>query len=178
MIISITHFLIDLWKLQYKRDHLKIFVLDQILHILVLAIIWLYLIEGFDLILPFLGALFSSPKILGIGIAYLLVIFPVGFMVGKATERWHDELETSLQKTSLKAAGRYIGIFERLMVLTFILTGHFSGIGFLIAAKSILRFSDKTETGARKQTEYVLIGTLMSFAITIIIGFLLRYISF
>ena len=79
---------------------------------------------------------------------------------------------------SLEAAGRYIGIFERILVLTFIITDNFAAIGFLIAAKSILRFSDKTETGARKQTEYVLIGTLMSFAITILLGLLIRALIF
>lgn len=58
--------------------------------------------------------------------------------------------------------------------------GHrnFSAIGFLIAAKSILRFNDKVKIGARKQTEYVLIGTSMSFAITIILGLLVDYIAF
>lgn len=178
LIITGTHFFIDLWKLQKKEDNLRIFLLDQLLHLIVISLVWLYLIDGFGNLLPLSKHLFSSPGFLAVTTAFLLVIFPVGFMIGKATARWQTEIEISSKKNSLEAAGRYIGIFERVMVLTFILTSNFSAIGFLIAAKSILRFNDKSETGARKQTEYVLIGTLMSFAITIIIGFLVRLIIF
>jgi hypothetical protein len=130
------------------------------------------------MIVPALTAIANSPILLAVSAAYLIVIFPTGFLIGKATERWHSEIETDYLNNSLEAAGRYIGIFERILVLTFILTDNFSAIGFLIAAKSILRFSDKSESGARKQTEYVLIGTLMSFAITIIIGLLVRHLVF
>ena len=43
-----------------------------------------------------------------------------------------------------------------------ILTGQAAGIGFLIAAKSVLRFSDTKDD--RKISEYVIIGTLASVA--------------
>lgn len=178
LFISITHYLIDLWKLYQVSDNLKYFLLDQIFHLMMILIAWLYLVEGFDMIIPALTAMTNSPFLIAISTAYLIVIFPTGFLIGKATERWHSEIETDYLNNSLEAAGRYIGIFERILVLTFILTDNFSAIGFLIAAKSILRFSDKSESGARKQTEYVLIGTLMSFAITIIIGLLVRHLVF
>ncbi len=177
IIITVSHFFIDLWKLQHKRDNLKIFVLDQVLHLMVLLLVWLYMIHGFREVIPFVKSIFSSISLLAIISGYLVVIFPTGYLIGKATRRWQEEIETANKKNSLEAAGRYIGIFERILVLTFILTNNFSAIGFLIAAKSILRFSDKTEVGARKQTEYVLIGTLMSFAITIILGFLIHQIT-
>lgn len=176
LIISITHYLIDLWKINQNRDNLKYFVLDQFFHILVIFIIWLYLIRGFASFFPQIGLILDSPAVLAIGGAYLIVIFPAGYLIGKATQRWQEEIEQIDQNSSLREAGRYIGIFERILVLTFILTHNFSAIGFLIAAKSILRFSDKTGSGARKQTEYVLIGTLMSFAITILLGLLINYI--
>ena len=178
LFITLTHFGIDLWKLNHKKDNLRIFLLDQLFHIIIILISWIYITQSSDEILPFLERSFSSSAFLAISIGYLLVVFPVGFLVGKATKRWHNELETGGKTGSLEAAGRYIGIFERILVLTFILTDNFSAIGFLIAAKSILRFSDKSEAGARKQTEYVLIGTLMSFAITIVIGFLVRQLAF
>ncbi|MBZ9631793.1 DUF3307 domain-containing protein [Salegentibacter sp. LM13S] len=178
IVISVSHFFIDLWKLQHKRDTLKLFLIDQFWHIFIIILVWIYLIEGFSELIPFIAEAFSTPVILAIIIGYLLVIFPTGFLIGKATRRWHNELQPNGQSHSLEAAGRYIGIFERILVLTFILTENFSAIGFLIAAKSILRFSDKTDASARKQTEYVLIGTLMSFAITILIGILVRYFLF
>lgn len=178
LFISFTHFFTDLWKLQFRKDNLKIFVSDQLLHLFAIILAWLYITSNFKNVIPFIGDLLSSAKALAILIGYLIIIFPTGFLIGKATMRWQSEVEDDLRKNSLDAAGRYIGIFERILVLTFVLSMNLSAIGFLIAAKSILRFSDKSETGARKQTEYVLIGTLMSFAITILIGLLVRQFAF
>ena len=178
LVISITHFLIDWWKINQKKDNLKFFLLDQFFHLLVIAIVWLFLISGFTKIVPALQEFFNSTTSLLLVIAYLIVIFPAGYLIGKATKKWQNEIEESHKKNSLDDAGRYIGIFERILVLSFILTNNFSAIGFLIAAKSILRFSDKSEIGARKQTEYVLIGTLLSFTITILVGLLVRHFLF
>ncbi|MCB0459511.1 MAG: DUF3307 domain-containing protein [Flavobacteriaceae bacterium] len=174
MIIMVSHFFIDLWKLNQKKDNLKYFVIDQVFHLVVIVFVWLYLIKGFGSVFPEIAAFFTSIEKLAIVIGYLVVIFPVGFIIGKATERWQKEIARVEEQTSLKKAGRYIGIFERILVLTFIISSNFSAIGFLIGAKSILRFSDSK--GARKQTEYVLIGTLMSFSICIFVGLLLRYL--
>jgi len=68
-----------------------------------------------------------------------------------------------------KAAGRKIGILERVLTLLLVIQNQYLAIGFLIAAKSLLRFKD-TE---RAKTEYVLIGTLLSFGTAIVIGILL-----
>ena len=93
-------------------------------------------------------------------------------MLGYATQRWRKDIEQilSVQHISLSEAGKWIGIFERILVLTFVINNHFEGIGFFIAAKSILRFNDIKGDNMRKETEYVLIGTLMSFASSIIVG--------
>ncbi len=172
--IIITHYLIDLWKIYQKKDNLVYFLIDQFLHLIVLVLAWLFLTDAFTEVIPSLKTFFSSPKKLVVLIGYIAVIFPVGFIIGKATERWQQEITQEEQGNSLKKAGRYIGVFERILVLTFILSSNFSAIGFLIGAKSILRFSDSK--GGRKQTEYVLIGTLMSFAICTAIGLLVLYI--
>ena len=88
--ISVTHFFIDLWKLNQKKDNLKYFLLDQFFHLLVIFLAWLYLSSSFDKIGPGFIDLLDSNVFLAILIAYLLVIFPVGFIIGKATEKWHD----------------------------------------------------------------------------------------
>lgn len=178
LIISISHFFIDLWKLHQKSDSLRFFLLDQLFHILILFLVWLFITENFDQFIPFLTNALGSTVFLVYLTGFLIVIFPVGFIIGKATQRWQEEISEEDGINSLDKAGRYIGIFERILVLTFILSNNFSAIGFLIAAKSILRYSDKSKSGARKQTEYVLIGTLMSFALTIVIGFLMRVLIF
>ena len=67
-------------------------------------------------------------------------------------------------------------MFERILVYTFIITNQFAGIGFLITAKSILRFSETKKEIERKEAEYIIIGTLISFAFAIITGLLIKLI--
>ena len=62
-------------------------------------------------------------------------------------------------------------MLERILLLTFIFAGYPEGIGFLLAAKSIFRFGDLQRTQELQQTEYVLIGTFLSFTIAIVIGY-------
>ena len=78
-------------------------------------------------------------------------------------------ISTEEQQT-LSLAGQRIGYLERVLILTFVLLNQFSAIGFLIAAKSIFRFGDLTKHQDRKLTEYVLLGTLTSVAMTLAIG--------
>jgi hypothetical protein len=74
------------------------------------------------------------------------------------------------KEDTLKDAGAYIGILERLLVFIFIITNHWEGVGFLITAKSVFRFSDLSKAKDRKLTEYILIGTLISFGLAIVFG--------
>jgi len=67
---------------------------------------------------------------------------------------------------SLIRAGRIIGALERILSLIFIVNNHYEAVGFIIAAKSILRFRD-TDTA---KTEYLLIGSLLSFLIVVALG--------
>jgi hypothetical protein len=76
-------------------------------------------------------------------------------------------LEENKTDVSLENAGKYIGILERLFVFGFIVLNQWSAIGFLITAKSVFRFSDLSRAKDRKLTEYILIGTLISFGLAI-----------
>ncbi len=62
----------------------------------------------------------------------------------------------------LAHGGRLIGLLERALIVLLVISGNHTGIGFLIAAKSILRFDVASES--RAAGEYVIIGTLASFA--------------
>lgn len=173
ILVTVSHYFIDLWKLYKKEDNLRYFLLDQLFHVLILFFSWLYLTDNFSQLAPYFEQFFQEPRAMIVVLGYLIVVFPVNFIIGKATSRWQPEINEEAENSSLAKAGRYIGIFERILVLTFVLTHNIAAIGFLIAAKSILRFSDKSKDGNQKQTEYVLIGTLMSFSISIVIGFLM-----
>jgi len=50
-------------------------------------------------------------------------------------------------------------------------------VGFLLTAKSVFRFGDLKESKDRKLTEYILIGTLLSFGIAIIVGLSYLYLE-
>jgi hypothetical protein len=85
-------------------------------------------------------------------------------------------LEEDNSEDSLESAGKYIGILERLFVFGFILLNQWSAIGLLIAAKSVFRFGDLSRAKDRKLTEYILIGTLISFGLAIFIGLVYQYL--
>lgn len=55
--------------------------------------------------------------------------------------------------------GRVIGFLERIFVFLFVLSSQYTAIGFIIAAKGIVRYPD---FGGKTYTEYILIGTLLS----------------
>lgn len=69
----------------------------------------------------------------------------------------------------LTNAGRIIGILERGLIFLMVMTGQLAGIGFLIAAKSVLRFD--TASKDQKNSEYVIIGTLASFGWAMLVAF-------
>lgn len=176
LFVAVTHFVIDLIKITFCPDNLKSFVTDQICHIAILGIAALFVSGKLSTIFSELNY-FAQTKWLTLMAGYLLVTTPMGFLVGKATQKWRDDLEDNQkERDSLKDAGIWIGILERILVVTFVLFNQFEAIGFLIAAKSILRFSDKSEDNPRKQTEYVLIGTLISFTLALFVGLLIKTI--
>ena len=163
--IMVSHFVIDLWKLN-RPETLTYFLLDQLFHILVVIALWMIISFNLHTVWNYLTALAQNTRFWLIVTGYVLVTWPLGYIIGMATEKWRIAAEVN--KEGLAKAGVWIGFFERLLILTFIISNQFAAVGFLIAAKSILRFSDKENT--QKKTEYVLIGTLMSFAFAAIIG--------
>jgi len=72
----------------------------------------------------------------------------------------------------LSKGGRYIGWLERSLVMMLLLMGQASGIGFLFAAKSILRFGEIKDSHQRKMAEYIIIGTFLSFGWALITSYL------
>lgn len=105
--------------------------------------------------------------------AYLTVMWPMGIVIAMLTRRWQAESETG---DGLRDAGRYIGMLERVLILTFIFMNQFSATGFLIAAKSVLRFGDIRDNSNRKGAEYILIGTMISFTVAIFTGLLAEWL--
>jgi hypothetical protein len=175
VIIFFTHYFIDLWKV-YQKEAAAVFIIDQLMHIVVLVTLWVVFYENIDWPAVIATRILINNNFWVIITAYLFVIYPLAYLLGYATQRWRKDIEQNNDRssTSLSEAGKWIGVCERILVLTFVINNHFEGIGFLIAAKSILRFNDIKADNMRKEAEYVLIGTLMSFASSIIIGIFAR----
>jgi hypothetical protein len=65
-------------------------------------------------------------------------------------------------------AGKFIGYFERFIILTCIIINIYEPVGLLFVGKSIIRFSD------REESEYFLVGTLASFSWAIFWGVIFK----
>lgn len=163
--ISISHYIIDLTKLygdRFFKNKAIPFLLDQAVHVIVL-----YVCAFHDDLYHQTVVLFQHLDWYLLTAA-LFVTTPASIIMGKLLLGLSDQIDTDHK--SLPNAGKYIGIIERLFVLTFIVIGRWEVIGFLIAAKSVFRFNDLKERNNRKLTEYILIGTLVSFGLAIITG--------
>lgn len=166
LIVMITHLAADIWK-STTGDNAKEFIVDQLIHLIILVIAWyLYL---YDKVTPtgWITVLAGNVRFLAVTAAYITVIWPAGFLIAKITKPWQEQVEIN---KGLPEAGRWIGIIERILILTFVLVDQYAGIGFLIAAKSILRFGDIKDSKNRKEAEYILIGTMISFVVAIMTG--------
>lgn len=158
LMVALAHFAIDAVKACSParwRDTLGAFLLDQGAHLLTLlaAALWWPAAASQGLWAPWLPHL-VAPAIFLAGL--ITTILAGGYVVGMLTARFEVPLK------GLPEAGRLIGQLERALIFLFVTIGEPTGIGFLIAAKSVLRFDTAKED--HRASEYVIIGTLASFA--------------
>jgi hypothetical protein len=175
-IIALLHGLTDGLKLSFQneRNRRRWFFADQALHLLVLGAAVLLRSTPVDL------SWLTDRKVLVLTTAILFLLQPTSLLIKTVISKWPPDFITEDaaavderdNRTSLENAGALIGILERMLIMLFVLLGRWEGIGFLLAAKSVFRFGDLKEARNMKLTEYVLIGTLLSFGIAIITGVL------
>ncbi|CAA7387238.1 DUF3307 domain-containing protein [Chryseobacterium fistulae] len=169
--VGITHFIIDASKLTFQniKTKRKWFFIDQLLHIIVIAGIS-YCYKEFDF------SFLNNRDFVKMLVAIVFLTIPTSIIIKLLLSSWIPvpETQNAVQTESLTNAGKYIGILERLLVFTFIVVNHWEGVGFMVAAKSVFRFSDLAQARQRKLTEYVLIGTLLSFGIAVLTGILIK----
>lgn len=168
LVLILAHALIDRVKSLFKGSPAS-FALDQLAHLLSLwAISYAAITFGW---IPEGGlSIFGRNWIVGLA-GFCAVVLGIGFFIGSVAEKMIEENEPLGKelKSGLKNGGEQIGRLERALIFTLLAMGQPQGIGFLIAAKSILRFEE-----AKKQplAEYVLIGTLWSFGLAIALSWL------
>ncbi|KEO61405.1 DUF3307 domain-containing protein [Thioclava indica] len=158
ILVGLSHFLIDIAKtFAPKNRALMAFITDQGAHLIATAAI----AAAFPGL--FANALWAGqswlPGTLALISGGIVTIRAGGFAVGLLMARFDDKAPPE----GLPEGGRLIGQLERGVIFLLVLAGQPGAIGFLIAAKSILRFEAVSKDGANPKSEYVIIGTLASF---------------
>lgn len=171
VLISVSHLLIDLAKLNLEnsRNKIALFFADQLLHLLVIAIA----VYGF---VPYVieWNILYAPQNLLLACALLGATYVTAIVLKVILSRWSP---ATAANGSMESAGKYIGILERLFIFYFVVMNLWEGIGFLLAAKSVFRFGDLTRSKDLRLTEYILIGTLLSFGLGILCATIYKYFS-
>lgn len=169
IIVIGSHFLIDTFKAFSSDKGFGTFISDQIAHFVALFLIWwLFYVIG-DFSSP-LNQFILSLKTWIIFTSFVAILSPTAIFIKMflSYKKWTPE---GIEYKGLPNAGKWIGYLERILILIFIYANSVEGIGFLLAAKSIFRFGELNKSRDLKITEYVLIGTFLSFTIAIILGY-------
>lgn len=181
-LIAITHLLIDYLKsivdnhLDKKKEcsRYKIFsfAVDQMLHFAVIAIIsWIVINHcawnQFDAIKVFGLRLYSCI------IAFAICAKPANILIKLVLNYCQVNVIGGNEKDENFKAGALIGTLERWLIIIFMCINQYEAIGFLVAAKSILRFNELKES---EKSEYVLSGTLLSLFVALIAGWTILHI--
>ncbi len=166
LLIAASHFVVDAIKIHCPKG-LWSFFIDQLLHLGMLATISTMYETTREFPLQTIGwsNSFSTPLLI---LAILLCMKPANILIKLILEKY--QVGESESCDNIKNAGALIGNLERILTIVFVLLGQFEAIGFIVAAKSILRFKD-TDTA---KTEYVLAGTFLSFGIAILCGLMTK----
>lgn len=174
--LAFLHWIIDsikygLLKIFPKKIAILFFV-GQILHILSILIIWAISEDILPQLSKAMAVVLTNYQINLLIIGYVMVIWPIAYVM-KFVLDGIDKTNKGTDNKKLEHGGKLIGMFERIIILTFVYLNKYEAIGFLITGKSIIRFAQKEE-GLR--SEYVLVGTMMSYALSIMIGVIINWL--
>lgn len=194
-LVFLGHFAIDFGKEEYKRyatrhnssmllmkerdGRVGAFLGDQAAHGAHLALVAVFLTRrgvaanetfasGWTMWMSLPEGAFVRGALLVAGL--ILALRAGGFATGLLLRPYASQLPDA--SDGLTRGGAVIGYLERVLIFVLVATGQVSAVGFLIAAKSVLRFQEAKD---RARAEYVIIGTLMSFAWAIAVASLVRW---
>lgn len=156
--LTAAHLVIDMAKLVVasRVSGIAAFVADQAAHLVTLGIVVTFAPQLWAQGLWAAHTPLWLPAAATVVAGAVLATRAGGFALGLLMRPWGE-----VGLDGLPGGGRIIGMLERGIIFLLILAGEPGGIGFLIAAKSVLRFGAVKEEA--RLSEYVIIGTLASF---------------
>lgn len=180
LLVVVSHWVIDGTKIslqkKYPGQETFWFIGDQFLHLSSIFYLWIWN-TGFSLIdLQHILPWFGSDRQVLIALGYTFLIWPAGYLVRFALKdiapNTHFQPPDAIAQPG--DGGKRIGQLERVLLFTLVLADQLGAIGFLMAGKGLIRFADKNEEQLR--SEYILIGTLLSFLLSVGTGLLVKQV--
>lgn len=179
--IFVAHGLIDFIKVKGGRHGIATFLLDQGAHVVSIVVI-ATLVPVHRMELSWQQAWGTTYlQVLVIGAGLIAAVHFSGVVVAKVVQPFLKQLDSergdaSAASRGFESGGRTIGYLERALIFVLIIVGEPAAIGFLFAAKSILRFGEIKEREHRMEAEYIIIGTMLSFLLGIVAGLVCRHV--
>jgi hypothetical protein len=185
LVVFVSFLLFDGLKVYTLKNGIYVFIGQQLIRLLVIIVLaylypntaqtgyWMTILSQEQQQWYFFGATLLC--------GFILCVPAGGVMIGILTGPLLEEIKADSpggehngqdDLEGLRKGGRYIGWLERSMVMILLLIGEPQAIGFLFAAKSILRFGEIKDTRHRKMAEYIIIGTFLSFGWALLISYL------
>lgn len=157
-----------------KRNDLCIFLTDQIVHITIIVVgayIWFSVNNDWKQPDCLQAFIINHPLRLKTMVGLLLALKPANILILLILETCKVNIVTTKNdEYGNFHSGELIGWLERGLILLFVILSQYEAIGFLVAAKSILRFNEASK--GDEKSEYVLTGTLLSLAVALCLGIL------
>jgi hypothetical protein len=163
-VLALAHVLIDTFKTHALPDTLGTFCADQLAHVATLIATAMLAPTLFDA--GIWNDFAALPALMAFATGLIITTRAGGIAVAYLVAPWSG---VDLPK-GLNNGGQLIGLLERGLIFLLVMVGQPAGIGFLIAAKSVLRFD--TTSKDQRAGEYVIIGTLASFSWALVASYL------
>lgn len=188
LLVLSTHIIIYCIERFLGRDDIQRFLTFQVIYLSIIVLIALVIASSQIPIRLFWFDHFGSSylKFLVFFSGLIATIFGGNIFIGKIVKPFIPQIEKEASKFrrsvriqgigGLKGGGQLIGEMERTLIFLFIMIDQPAALGFLITAKSILRFGEIKDYHQRMLAEYIIIGTMASFAFGIAVSYLTKYL--
>ncbi|HPT72438.1 MAG TPA: DUF3307 domain-containing protein [Candidatus Cloacimonadota bacterium] len=173
--LVLTHIAVDYWKAviteHYKKANWFLFLVDQVVHIFFIILVVTWISQGLEYmeitIWPGFGKIFSF-RWLSLVIVNLFggMYFTQQVISSFVPQSKDPEFKTFTSPSA------FIGVMERLLIMVAVLINRYEIIGYLFAAKSIIRYPEVSKES--NFSNYYLVGTLSSFCWAIVCSILLK----